>query len=423
MRDDSTKPERKTSKPRVPLFRVGEILGETYEILGVLGQGGMGQVFEARDLVLDRRVAIKAGWPDREVHWLRLEARALAALRHPTMVTVFHRGTHRGIEYVVMERIYGVSLHTHIARRRASQHRFTIREVLDVLIGVADGIAAVHRVGLAHRDIKPGNVMLAPNNRVVLMDFGLALPEASGMPSSPMGTPDYMAPEAIMNDSRSGERFAVDLYALGVMAYEMLTMRTPFGGKNTADVWTAHLSDDAPDPRELRDDIPPQLAELVLALLEKTPEKRPESIDSVGAALRALRGAEPLQMGRGSSVLIVDDDPEMASLLRVIVRSSVPSAAVATAHDAEAAIKLVHQQPPDLLLLDLRMPTMNGVELAMYLRGTHLADATTIVAVSALAQEDDLALLGELGITRFVAKGPDLSPRLSAVLRELDRRR
>ena len=424
---ESTVPA-KTSRSRAPrqVFAIGEVLNETYEIRAVIGEGGMGQVYEADDLVLHRRVAIKAGWPERGRQWLRMEAAALAAVRHPAMVAVHHLATHHDTDYVVMERIYGVALSTHIARRRAATDRFTIDEIVDVLMAIADGLSAVHRAGLAHRDVKPANVMLAPGNRVVVMDFGLSVAEAqppSG--NAPAGTPTYMAPEAIMSDTRAGERFGVDLYALGVMAYEMLTLHPPFGGKTTVDVWSAHLQQEAPDPRQHRDDVPPQLAELIASLMAKTPDDRPESMESVAVRLRGLRGSERTSRARAAplSVLVVDDDPDMTALLRALIRRAVPDATITTAHNADQAIKHVHKQRPELLLLDLRMPSMNGIELAMYLRGTHLADGATIIAVSALAKDDDVALLRALGITQFIPKGPELDKRLVTALRELDQRR
>lgn len=407
------------------MFVPGDVLDGTYEILRVIGEGGMGQVFEAEDRALRRRVAIKVGWPDRDANVLRMEAQALSALRHPSMVTVHHLASEGGKDFVVMERIYGVSLATHIARRRAAKQPFTVSEVVHVLAALADGLAIVHGAGLAHRDVKPANVMLAPKERVVLMDFGLSQPEsdrASGS-GAPSGTPDYMAPEAIMNDSRSGGRHLVDLYALGVIGYEMLTLQTPFPGKNIVEVWSGHLGVEPKDVRELRPDTPPQLAELLARMLAKTPDDRPESMESVAIALRSMRGTATEIRGETSSILVVDDDPEFTQLLRVLLRKLAPSAAVATAHDAEHAIEMVHARAPALLLLDLRMPGMNGIELAMYLRGTHLADATTIVSVSARAKEDDVALLRLLGITDFVTKGPDLEERLAQVLLDLDRRR
>jgi serine/threonine-protein kinase len=420
--------EVRRSPARETIFENGRVLGGTYEILRVLGEGGMGQVYEANDLLLGRRVAIKAAWPNRDRSFLRREAQALAAVRHPSMVAIHHIATTEdGTDYVVMERIYGISLAHHIGRRRAHMDRFTTDEVLEILVGIADGLAIVHRSGLAHRDVKPANVMLAPGNRVVLMDFGLARPEveATGDASHPSGTPDYMAPEAILEDARHGEQFLVDVYALGITAYELLTLRLPFPGRNTAEIWQAHLAADmAPDPRKLRADVPPQLAELVVSMIDKDPERRPESMEGIVRRLRTLRGATTHEDPRRPfSVLIVDDDPDFTPLVRHVLRRAVPHAAIATAHEPEAAIAQIHKHPPDLILLDLRMPTMNGIELAMYVRGTHLADATAIVAVSALAREDDLTLLRTLGITTFVPKGPELEARLPPVVREIERLR
>ncbi|MGZ5967985.1 MAG: protein kinase domain-containing protein [Polyangiales bacterium] len=424
--DDTTVPARRRAQTttRTPVFVPGDVLDGNYEILRVIGEGGMGQVFEAKDRALERRVAIKVGWPNRDPAALRMEARALSALRHPSMVTVHHLARHQSTEFVVMERVYGVSLSTHIARRRAANQPFTIGEVIHVASALADGLAIVHGAGLAHRDVKPANVMIAPKERVVLMDFGLSQAEADTAPASaPSGTPDYMAPEAIMNDSRIGGRHMVDLYALGVIAYEMLTLQTPFPGNSIVEVWSGHLAVEPKDVRELRADVPPQLAELVTRMMAKTPDERPESMESVAIALRSMRGSHPEVKTESTSILVVDDDPDFTQLLRTLLRKLAPSAAVVTAHDAEHAIAKMHERAPALLLLDLRMPGMNGLELAMYLRGTHLADTTTIVSVSALAGEDDVALLRLLGITDFVSKGPDLEQRLGQVLSDVDRRR
>ena len=138
-----------------PIFSPGEIVAENYEIRCMLGEGGMAQVWEARDHVLDRRVALKAAWPDPRLPPLRNEARALAAFRHPSLVTVHALAHHRGIEMIVMERIYGISLADHIEQRLQGGVPFKVKEVLTPLIDVAEGLAVVHRAGIAHRDIKP----------------------------------------------------------------------------------------------------------------------------------------------------------------------------------------------------------------------------------------------------------------------------
>ena len=181
------------------LFEIGEIVAGSYEIRSVLGEGGMGRVYGAHDLALSRRVAIKASWPLVEKSLLLKEAQAIASIRHPGMIDVYGAGTHRGISYLVMEFLYGVDLESFLAKRRSDTAPFDVREALDVIIPVADALAAVHRSGIAHRDVKPGNIMLTPNGRIVLMNFGLFRPENAG-DAVISGTPEYMAPESMKAD-------------------------------------------------------------------------------------------------------------------------------------------------------------------------------------------------------------------------------
>lgn len=405
-----------------PIFAAGEVLDDTYEIGALLGQGGMGQVFEAYDSVLDRRVAIKALWPHVEAGTLRREARALAAVRHPSMVAVHGMGIYRGIEYVVMERIYGVSLLTHLKRRRTTREPFSIAEAIEVLIGIASGLGAVHRAGLAHRDVKPANVMLAPGHRVVVMDFGISHVEAEPSPFPQLsGTAMYMAPESICAAIVPGRTYLVDVYALGVIAYEVLSGSPPFTGKTLPEICKMHVEQPVPDVSTVRKDIPAPLAKLVSELLAKNPELRPQSMESIEWRLRTLRQADAGSESESFSVLIVDDDPVVTEVMRLIVRKTIPGAEVRSVADGERAIESVRRRVPNAILLDLHMPGMNGIEVVMTLRGTHVADRCTIVSVSAGAQEHDIHLLQQLGITRFVRKGPDMRAQLVPVLTEIQR--
>jgi serine/threonine protein kinase len=438
------------------IFTLGEILSGTYEIRSVLGAGGMGQVFEAHDIPLNRRVAIKAAWPDLRES-VRKEAQALAAIRHPSMVSVYAMGQHQGVEYVVMERIYGVSLDTHLHRRRVRGETLAIPEILDLLLAICDGLTAVHRAGVAHRDIKPGNIMLAPGNRVVLMDFGLFLPEfeVAGQ-TTVAGSPQYMAPEAISNEVQPGAGHLVDLYALGIVGYEMLTGDVPFNSDEILEVWEKHLTVQVPDVRKKRPDAPPKLAALVSALLQKEPEERPQSIEAVLWQLKALREAElqrpPPPRGPSSSnplvsspaappasvtpasrpspaspevepfsVLIVDDDKQLQKILSFYVKKAAPDAEIRVGDDGDAAIDAVRVKTPHLLLLDLQMPRTNGIEVAMYLRGLDIGNATQIVSVSAGAQEHDIQLLKQLGITRFITKGLQFQENVIRLVTEVRR--
>lgn len=413
-----------------PIFAPGEIVAESYEIRCLLGEGGMAQVWEARDHVLDRRVALKAAWPNPLLPPLRNEARALAAFRHPSLVTVHALAEHRGIEFIVMERIYGISLADHIEQRNNAGVRFEVDEVLSPLIDIAEGLAVVHRAGIAHRDIKPDNVMLTADLRVVLMDFGLVLPEFDVSSQQIVaGSPPYMPPEALSNQVERGAGQLVDIYALGVLAFEMLAGHRPFRDANdVAELWGMHSDGFIPDIAAERDDLPKGLAGLITEMLAKDPSARPQSAEGVAWSLKRMRadnerrvavpsGSERSDTPPGIEVLLVEDDADLAKIMKFYVTQSLgDSVRIRHATDGEMAVAMLRQRAPDLMLLDLHMPKMNGVEVCMHVRGERIADDMKIVAVSAGAQEHDLQLLHQLGIYRFIQKGADLKKNLHEVL-------
>lgn len=403
------------------IFTIGEVVGRVYEIRSVLGAGGMGQVFEAHDLALDRRVAIKANWPNLPAPPLRNEARALAAFRHASLVTVHGIGVHRGIDYIVMERIYGVSLADALDQRAAQAQLMSVDEVMRVLAATAEGLAVVHRAGIAHRDIKPSNIMLTPDHRVVLMDFGLVLPEFDVAQQEKIaGSPPYMAPEALANVVGRGAGQLVDVYALGVTAWEMLVGRVPHPGyADLQELWE-RLKTPAPLAHELRPDVPDGLSRLIAEMMERDPAARPQSAEVVSWQVKRLaaeaRRHTPVPR-RQTRVLIVDDDTDIARVLAFYVDKALGRAEITRVEDGESALEhLRRAPPPDVMLLDLHMPKMNGIEVAMYVRGEELAPDCRIIAVSAGAQEHDRQLLHQLGIREFVEKGSGLGERLAAVL-------
>jgi len=408
-------------KPKpLPVFGVGEVLSDTYEIRGVLGSGANGQVFDALDRVLNRRVAIKAAWPSKNAQLgalLRKEAQALAAIRHPALVTVFTMGVHQGNDYFVMEHVPGVTLDAHVKRRRESGEPITLLESLDVLLALAEGLAAVHRAGIAHRDVKPANVMLAPGNRVVLMDLGLVVPEFEARSQDAKGTPNYMAPESILGAIQPGAAHLVDTYALGVLAFLLVTGKLPYEGKTSIAVARQHVEAPVPDVAGA----PPKLAALVSEMLAKDPFARPQQLESVVFRLRAIRAslAAPESGTTTFSVLVVDDDRDIAKLVKMYVRSAVPKADITIARSANEALAAIRAAPPNLMFLDLQMPGMNGIELYMVLRAEGLAERCTIVAASAAAKEADVELLYSLGVARFLEKGAQFRAGVSMVAKEV----
>jgi serine/threonine-protein kinase len=318
-----------------------------------------------------------------------------------------------------MERIYGVSLEANLVRRRSDREPYGAAEALDLLTRVADGLGAVHAAGIAHWDVKPANVMLAPRDRVVLVDFGIFVPEV-GAAHAPLfrGTPAYTAPEMVAGTVQTGQAKLVDVYALGILAFEVMAGYVPFRGGTVVDVWNHHLRTPPPDLRTLRPDAPEPLCALIREMLSKDASDRPQYIEDVAARLRSIRTQRAAPPPERLSVLIVDDDPAMVALLEAIVQEVQPDAEVRSASDGEGALRAFRQRPARLLLLDLHLPGMSGIDLCLQLRGTRMAERCRIVPVSGTAQEHDLRLLLQLGLTTFIDKGAELPQKIGNVVRE-----
>jgi eukaryotic-like serine/threonine-protein kinase len=262
-----------------------------YTLGALLGQGGMGAVYRSHHPLLNRPIAIKvmlaniAADPQAHQRFLR-EAQVVAVLSHPNIVNIFDVDVQDGQPYIVMDFAPGGSL---AARLQAGP--ITLEETLRLAIPLADALAYAHSQGLIHRDLKPANVLLRPDGSPVLADFGLARPIIGNSAAqitatgAVIGTLAYMAPEqfsAQPADARS------DLYAFGVMLYEMLTGRVPFEG-DSAQIMYGHLQQPPPPPRQLNPALPDPIERLILQLLEKNPDLRPHSAAELAAELRALQ--------------------------------------------------------------------------------------------------------------------------------------
>lgn len=410
-------------------FMPGERLNGVYEILALLGEGGMGQVFEALDLMLDRRVAIKVARSQSHARQLRNEARALAAFKHPSLVSVYTLGVHQTRDFLVMERIYGIDLSEHLEKRARHDQPIGVGEAVETLAVLAEGLSVVHRAGLAHRDVKLENVMLTPDGRVVLMDFGLVLPEFYvGAQSTISGSPPYMAPETLTNDVTSGSGHLVDIYALGICAFEILAGRQPFTASSLHELHSIHQAGVVPRVDDYRTDAPERLVALVAGMMAKRPEDRPANMESVAWQLRSIRDRElhkPITKERtapaeGADVLIVDDDPDIVRILEFYVRKALGKISVRVARDGVEAMQRLEEREPDFMLLDLHMPRMNGIDVCMQMRGRRIAPNTTVISVSAGAQEHDRQLMHQLGIHHFVEKGGTLREKLTTILQQVN---
>ncbi|MGQ0736928.1 MAG: protein kinase domain-containing protein [Acidobacteriota bacterium] len=279
-------------------LRPGSRLG-THEIIDLLGSGGMGEVYRARDTRLQRNVAVKvlpatfASDPDRRARFER-EAQALAALSHPNVLAIFETGVHDAQVFVVSELLEGETL-----RARLEAGTLPIRKAIEIATQIARGLAAAHDKHIFHRDLKPENVFLLADGQVKILDFGLAkqvLPTTgAGETTAPitdagtvMGTIGYMAPEQVRAQPADAR---TDLFALGVVLHEMLGGRRAFGGDTAADVAMAILRDEPPELTSLRPDIPAALDRIVRHCLEKQPAERFQSARDVAFALASLSGS------------------------------------------------------------------------------------------------------------------------------------
>jgi serine/threonine protein kinase len=402
-----------------PLLTRGELLADTYRVGGILGAGGMGCVYEAEDLRLDRRVAIKVA-DDAHVAALVSEAHALAAIRHPGVVAVHELEFHHGKPFIVMERLHGQSLQQRLDANRSERERLSVPEAIEIALGIVDALVAVHHVGIAHRDLKPGNVILA-GDRTVLVDFGLFVPETEIREQHVIaGSGEFIAPEVIRRRVVPGCGPLIDLYALGIVLYELLTGTTPFVAPTFERMMRRHLEEIAPPVESKRQEVPEALARLVDELLRKDPRERPQSAEEVHHVLSSLRApASAVEAGaRGTPfrVMVIDGDPHVASSLRRALRVSMPQLAIETETDPISGLHEIDRSPPDLVLFELNAPRLNGIEIAMALAALPADRRPRMVGMGADASATDLALMNRLGAEAFVVKDARLVARLASLL-------
>lgn len=282
----------------------GSSLGP-YEILGFLGAGGMGEVYRARDPRLDREVAIKilchhlANTPEARGRFER-ESKAVAALSHPNVVTIYDCGIENEVSYAVTELLEGESMADRIGRTEISW-----REALEIGIAVAEGMGAAHAKGIVHRDIKPANIFLTRDGGVKLLDFGLArlasaassvtgkTPEVTvsleTTPGSLIGTVHYMSPEQVRGlpaDARS------DIFSFGCVLYEAVSGQRPFSRETAAETMVAIMNEEPEDIGTSGRQVPADLEDLIRHCMEKQPERRFQSARDLAFNLRSIQSGK-----------------------------------------------------------------------------------------------------------------------------------
>ena len=274
----------------------GTLLNGRYQLLEKLGSGGMAEVFRARDPILDRIVAIKvlrqdySNNPEFQEHF-RTEARAAANLSHPNIVTVHDFGFAENLLFIVMEYIPGKDLKQLIRQRG----RFTVEAGIPLIIQACAGLGYAHRAGLVHCDVKPHNMLVSPDGRLKVTDFGIARALATMMPDEKAdvvwGSPLYFSPEQARGEAPAP---ASDVYSLGVVMYELLSGTTPFTATTADELARLHVSARPIPIREYIPEIPTALEEIITKVLSKEPAARYRTADQLGRVLLRF-GTQPDQ--------------------------------------------------------------------------------------------------------------------------------
>ncbi len=322
------------------------ILSNRYQLLEPIGQGGMAQVYRARDLMLERTVAIKTlrstfssdrAFQER----FRQEAKAAANLSHPNIVTVHDFGFDQGMLFIVMEHVPGTNLKTMIE----NLGKFSVEDAIPLLVQAAAGIGYAHRAGLVHCDVKPHNMLVTPDRRLKVADFGIARAIASIRPEEQSeviwGSPLYFSPEQAAGQAPSP---ASDVYSLGIVMYELLTGRPPFVAKTAEKMAELHREAAPQPPSQLNPAITPELEQIILKVLSKEPSARYRTADQLGRVLMTFGAAK-----KSPAVALTPQPPigdsqpvaptaKPAQPVRPVVRPASPGArTVATPAPAPAA--------------------------------------------------------------------------------------
>ena len=403
-----------------------------YRVMDRLGRGGMAAVYRAYHPALDRYVAIKVlpeffaddpGYRER----FQQEARSVAKLKHPNILEVFDYGYEDGTAYLVLELAEGGTLADRVGRP------MELQDVVRIVEQIASALDHAHLHGVLHRDIKPSNILIHKDGTPVLADFGLSrmVGQLRRLTSSGtvMGTPEYMSPEQAADEPMGP---ASDLYSLAIVAYEMLTGRVPFECDTPAATLLSHVTKPMPAALELKGELSAHVEEVLRKALAKRPEDRFPSAAAFALALRpaAWPGRRGDDMAASSPtrrlarpertpvVLVVDDSAANRDLIEACLAGV--ECQVRGAEDGMAALKAIQAAPPDLVLLDVQMPGMDGYEVCRRIKASSTSRLIPVVMITALDRTSDRIDALDAGADDYMSKPVDrveLVARVRSALR------
>ena len=398
----------------------GTIIGEAYRVLGQLGSGSMGVVLLALDERLDRKVAIKLIRPglshsdfgERFVS----EARAMARVNHPNVLHIHAFGEHGGAPYFVMELVEGQTLDRWMASCPSPPE---IDPAMRILEQTCLGVAAIHAASTLHRDLKPSNILLDPELRPRVADLGLAVLLRGPSKTEVVGTPAYMAPEITdPGELDPALRPRADVYSLACVAYELLTGRRPHAPDE--DVGRLLRGETFPviPPSLRRPSLPSAFDDAILHGLAEDPRERTSSVDALRAALMAAHAG----MTEPDRILVAEDDAEFRAVIQAALAREFHDAEIECVADGRAALEAFDRKRPSVVLLDLDMPALDGLELTGLLRARESSARMPILVMTGSGGPDEWKRLSAMGADRFLVKPVHLEDMVAQVRRALRER-
>lgn len=383
--------------------RAGAVVGGTYRVLSEIGRGAMGVVLSAFDQKLERTVAIKliraelldGGFRQRFMQ----EARVMAQINHPNVVCIHAFGEHHAIPYFVMELVEGTNLEQWQRRCGGAPD---VDLAVKILSDVCLGISALHEAGAVHRDLKPSNILLDAQFRSRVADFGVATRAVGGEGFEVVGTPGYMAPEAVLSQDRNKAPLPQsDVYSLGCIAYELLTGVHPFR-KRGEPLWTVvpPRVDKIPLPSRHRPELSTAFDRVLLQALEWDVAARTPSVAAFRKALLEANAGS----GNPERILVAEDDEEFRSLIEDSLRREFPGADIECVGNGLSALRALERQPASVALIDLQMPAMDGVDLTAQIRASEACANMPIIVLTASGGAREWQRLATLGADRFLVK-------------------